>query len=234
MKKAFLFLAVVVTFLSPAIASAQALPSLGIVFGRSAVYGESNAAGAGLDFQIGYVGTPRGVRLDLTFDRAFGGVVQNMKQTYPVDGLWLGLAANIPFGDRVTLIASGSWVLSSNGQSDEEYVFPGLVVPGSRNWSTSTHWYTLGLGGAFSIAPSAAFLAGFRYDSFETSFSDPENATFAASLAADEGDFRANFYLPYIGLMVGCGHGRIGFIGFPYVPGEISYLEQGQGFRGAG
>jgi hypothetical protein len=177
-----------------------------------------------LAFGVGYLGDPGGTRLDFTPGNTFGAdLVQNFRHTFPVEGLWLGLSAMIPMSEQMTLMATGSWLFPSNGRSDEEYVFP-FGDDGSRTWRSSIQWYTLGIGGAFSIEGPVAVLAGFRYDSFEAGFSDPENVFGIASLPSDEADFRVSLYMPYVGLMAGLGSTvRVGFIGFPYLPGDVRY-----------
>jgi hypothetical protein len=123
----------------------------------------------------------------------------------------------------MTLIATGTWLVPSNGRDDEEYFFP-TNGTGSRSWRSSLQWYTLGVGAAFTVQGPVAILGGFRYDSFSVGFSDPENVFNIFSLPSDEADFRVSLYIPYVGLVVGLGSNlKLGCIGFPYLPGDVRY-----------
>lgn len=228
MRKPFLILFVVSVLVAPAIVSAQALPALGGAFGRSSCCGEEAAPGGGLDFGIGYLGDPGGARLDFVPNNNFGGVFPLFRHSFPLEGLWLGASANIPLDDRMTFFLTGSWLVPSNGGSEEDYSYPYiLTIRYTRKWNSSIQWYTLGAGGSFSLTGPVAFLAGFRYDSFQVGFSDPEDAPFFwANRRVDEADVRVNLYMPYVGLVCGLGSTvKVGFIGFPYLPGDVKYGE---------
>jgi hypothetical protein len=170
------------------------------------------------------LGDPGGARLDFTLDHALGvGGLNNFRHTFPVQGLWLELSGMMPLNDRVSLFAAGSWLVPVNGKSDEDYVFFNWGDRKGR-WQTSIQWYTLDGGGAFSSDGPVAVVAGFRYDSFEAGFSDPERIVEILSLPSDEANFWFGLYIPYVGLVTGWGSTlRVGFIGFPYLPGEVKY-----------
>jgi hypothetical protein len=196
------------------------------MFGRATGCAGDITPGGGLAFEIGYTGDRRGVALDFTTDEGFGRAFPNWRLKYPLQGLWLGLSASLPVNERLSFIASGSWLVPSNQESDEEQFFTGARPTLLRNWRTSIQWYTAGAGAALSWDGPVTLLGGFRYDSFETNFDDPAEVYFVGGLPTDEADVRVNLYIPYVGLVARYGSVvRAGFIGFPYVPGHIRYGE---------
>ncbi|MEJ2717619.1 MAG: hypothetical protein P8182_10840 [Deltaproteobacteria bacterium] len=189
MKRTFLILALITVFLAPAIVSAQgllpmrSLPLLGGMFGRTGGggCGQEAAPGGGVAFGVGYAGDPGGTRISFTVDNAFGqNLINNFRHSFPLQGLWLGLAGKIPFGDQMNVVAYGTWLVPSNERSDEDYDIPNRF-PSFRTWRTSVQWYTLGLEAAFTVEGPVAFVGGFRFDSFEVGFSDPEAENFPES-----------------------------------------------------
>jgi hypothetical protein len=246
MKKFLLGLAVILISTAPCLVSAQGfpgLPSIGGMFGRSTGYcGEKSCdPGPSLALEVGYTGDRRGATVDITTDTGFGIAFPNWRYNYPLQGLWLGLTANIPVGDRLSFTASGSWLVPSNQRADEEQIFyTGIQPTFVRKWATSIQWYTLGAGAALSLEGPVSVVGGFRYESFETKFHDPEAIFFVNNSPTDEAEVQVNLYLPYVGLVMGLGSGssascgsceiwdpkvQVGLIGFPYTPGEIKYAE---------
>jgi len=244
MKKVIVGLAFLLLSIAPSLVAAQGLPgmpglpSMGGLFGRSeGSCGEKSCdPGLGLALEVGYTADRNGVTFDFSNNRGFAGLDFNdWKVNYRLQGLWLGLSATVPVGQRLSFIANGSWLFPSNQRANEEEYFVPFTL--TRRWSTSIQWSTVGAGAALNLDGPASLVAGFRWESLQTTFRDPELQNFQGGLPYDEADIKLNLYLPYVGLVMGLGSWlsstcapldprvQVGLIGFPYTPGEIKYGE---------
>ena len=226
-------LSVLLLALAPALVSAQilsdfrtsaGLPSLGGMF-RGGVGGPCDPSlRCGLTFDVGYLDTNR---IEGTSEADALPIVPGVlrtQQRYNVNGLWLALWANGRLGDYLGFYARGSWLIPSNHRSEE--VYSGGLAQSSRTWATDTQWYNVDVGGTLRLCGGMDLISGFRFDSYSTGFSDPADAVGFVSLNTDTADSILRSYIPYVGLMVNqCPGLRVGVIGFPYVPGDISYNE---------
>jgi len=192
------------------------------VLGPTAAYVGYLTHGDAVDFRFVYHDTP------LAFD---------LRQLYRLNGLWFGLSQTLLPGEYSQLMVKGSWFLplgeNTAGNRSDEYF---TVFGGHRNWDTSPQWWNVDVSGAYLLLPSAAVIGGFRFDSFQTVFKDPSNANFATT-ASDRADINMAAYIPYIGVLAthsSCMGGvTASFIGFPWVPGSLTYhesLSTGAGF----
>ena len=212
---------ILILALIPGFASAQGwllpgLPSFG-GNGCGSCYG--NLGGVTIGGDVAYVGYPRSTKVEFVSQAAGAGMF-NWRHGYPVHGIQLSAMATASPNDRVTAIARGTWLLPWNGESFENYdVGAGGV---ERKWTSSTQWWTAEGAGAYAINGLSAVVVGLRYDSFQTSFKDPSDATFA-SLSGQEADLQVNLWIPYAGVIANQGRVKFGIIASPWVPGHLKY-----------
>jgi hypothetical protein len=147
--------------------------------------------------------------------------------TYPVSGLWLGLAAQASLTDPIGLYADAWMIVPSNRESEETYSVAPSVL-GGKTWRTSTEWWLLNGALTYSTCNLGRLVAGFRYDRFATNLKDPDNFVGALGLSSDRGDITINCYVPFIGVQMDQGSlvgSRLMFriIGFPWLGGDVKY-----------
>jgi len=229
MRVVVVILSILLLAWTPGIAFAQGLglPSFGgLMGGPSCAPKPEPKGGAGLAFEIGYLTTNPNVSLDFTADQIAVLGVNQVQHRYSVQGLWLALSADGRVGD-LGVFARGSWLVPSNKESEESY----SGAPGHRTWGAKTQWYTVEGAGMYPAYGSFAVVSGFRYDAFDTSFSDPFNPVGVVSLPSDEADVTIRAYIPYLGLVVNQDAAlKFGLIGFPYLFGNVKYNQTNGGF----
>jgi hypothetical protein len=231
----FCLLSVVLLALAPALVSAQILsefgagagfPSLGGIFRGGAGGPFDPSQGCGLTFDVGYLGTNHIKGTSETQALPIVPGVRRIQIQYNLDGIWLALSANSRLGDCLGLYARGAFLAPFNHRAEEVYSGGVVVFSTSRTWATSTQWYDLDVGGTFSCYGGTELIGGFRFDSFSTNLSDAADAVGFVSLNTDTADSTIRSYIPYVGLMVNQGNRlRVSLIGFPYVPGDLTYHE---------
>ncbi len=231
----FSLVSVVLLALAPALVSAQILPDFRASAGLPSLGGMFRGGGCGpydplqrggLTFDVGYLGTNHIVGTSETQALPIVPGVRRIQLRYNLDGMWLALWANSRLGDCLGLYARGSWLAPFNHRAEEVYSGGVVVFSTSRTWVTNTRWYNLDVGGTFSCYGGMDIVGGFRFDSFSTNFSDAADAVGFVSLNTDTADSTLKSYIPYVGLMVNQGPRlRVGLIGFPYVPGDLTYHE---------
>ena len=99
-----------------------------------------------------------------------------------------------------------------------------------RDWSGDTFW---GAVEALIICPinsSFSTVAGFRWDNWQTSLSNPSKFYPPAFYTpTDTGALTVNTYLPLLGIISSRGGLTFGALGFPYVPGDMDLRETSGG-----
>jgi len=217
---------ILILALIPGLASAQGwllpglpgLPSFGSS-GCGSCY--DNLGGLTIGGDVAYVGYPRATTVEFVSQVTTGVVTQfNWKHGYPVHGIQLSATAIASPNDRITAIARGTWLLPWNGESFENYEFG--AAKAERKWTAKTQWWTVEGAGAFSMNAWGAIVAGLRYDSLQTSFKDPSEATLL-SFVGQEADLQVNLWIPYAGVIARQGRVTFGIIGSPWVPGHLRY-----------
>ena len=228
MKRLVVLASLLVLALVPGFASAQSwllpgLPALPSFGGNGCGSCPGGLGGVSIGADVAYVGYSRSTTFELTSQGQgvlAGGT--DFRQGYPVHGIQLsGMATTAP-NDRMTLFARGTWLLPWNGESFETTAF-GAARP-ERTWTTSTQWWTAEGAGAWTLNGASAVVAGLRYDSLQTNFSDPTepNVIFGQ---IGEADLQVNLWIPYVGIVVQQGPAKFGVIGTPWVPGHVRYRQ---------
>jgi hypothetical protein len=229
---AVLFLAILILGLAPTLASAMGfmpagLPSFGGLFGGPARCGDSYAPG--LPAPTFYVGWGFGDKRTSWGVGAEGvGIIAitQINGRYDPKGVWLGVTIPLPLSERLSIIASGWYMIpGSSGDGFERYNDLSFV---QREWSTRSEWWfadgllAVSCGGGFS------FLAGARYDYFTTNFRNPTINALLGS-AGDTADLISYNVIPLVGLQVAAngatGSGLIRAVGIPTLAGRVTYDE---------
>ncbi len=154
-----------------------------------------------------------------------------LEHVYSLSGFWAGASQQIPFGDNLQLLLKGSWLFPFETHTQEYYTLwaPTGVVPGERRWDAELQWYTLDASAAYLISPAAAVIGGFRFDSFDLHFKNPDDVVTIVSDPNDEGDATIHSYIPYAGVLVQLATcdstTSASVIGFPHLFGDIKYRQ---------
>lgn len=185
-----------------------------------------------LGLEGGWVSSIRDAAVQFTCD------ADQRRIRFPLRGGRLGLETHIPVGEDITGQARATWFVPSHTNAHEALgVFP-VWPDGSRTWKTEPQWYTFE--GNLQYHPSSVvgFVAGFRFDSFETDWKKPRDQVGDAGLASDEADFSLKGFIPYIGLQIHQGPElSLRLVGCPVFPGNVKYKETRLGrerWEGAG
>lgn len=177
---------------------------------------------------IGYMFPNKPTTLSIETSGVFQ--IQNLEQSFNVQGLWTELVVPIRCPSPIGFAMSLGYLFPANYGSDEKYNLNGGSVA-ARTWATSTQMVNFQVAATYRFSQSITGILGFRYDSFMTNFQSP------TSLVSD-GMFnqyqRASLTvtgdIPFFGAMIerDLMNGinlRGGAIGLPTLPGDISYKE---------
>ncbi|MFH0959906.1 MAG: hypothetical protein V1897_14520 [Pseudomonadota bacterium] len=158
--------------------------------------------------------------------------LKKLTQSYNLEGLWTEFAFPFrtpwPLGFEIC----GAYLFSSNNRSEETYTTVGNVA-GSRSWRTSTQMWYFQMLATYQITSSLSGILGFRYDSFMTKFSEPEDMSGDTSLPSQTADLSVTLDVPFIGMaysrrfMYGSTI-NAGIIGLPTLPGDLYYRGVGR------
>lgn len=189
----------------------------------------------GLGADVGYMGYRKAATFDIGANTGTGlGPALNMKQTFPLDGVYAGLSLGAALMDGFNVKLSGSWLFPANKGSNE--TINGLTVVGAygqdgRDWATAIQWWNLDARVSRPIMGMATAIGGLRYESFLVSFtgpSDPSGYLGAYGLTGDaRADLTAVVAAPYLG--VAADYGSVGFslLFSPRVFGGARYVQSG-------
>ena len=207
------------------------LPLFGGFTGEIATCWPTKSVCGPLTFYAGWGDDRKGTTLSFDLRRAdtgpFGDDLISIINTYPVRGLWLGLAAQANLTAAIGLYADAWVIIPSNRLSEETFSVASPFL-GGKTWRTNTDWWFADGALSFDSRGFGKLLAGFRYDRFATNFKYPDNFAGAVGLSSDRGDVTINCYLPFVGLQVdqkspGGSQLTLRVIGFPWAGGDVKY-----------
>jgi hypothetical protein len=227
----------------PAVASSQTyewISGFNAIPGVSRIFDGSMYGGISTEIFAGYVGNRRG--LTFAFEPAedsLGGPYGNLeyfgsRMSYSVSGLIAGMSCRKRIGTGLAIALRASCIVPNTVKVLDEYQWTHFVQGArrqSREWNGKTQWWNAEVGADFPLTDAFLMLAGFRYDSLQTHFSDPTSMLNASGnrrgFPSDEADVTINCYIPYVGIRSEFGSAnssvKAGFIGTPWMPGDMDY-----------
>ncbi len=184
-------------------------------------------------FYAGWGDDRRGTALSFDIQRTDTEDLLALHHSYPVRGLWLGLAAQGKVKNRWGFVGGG-WVLVPSSATSQESLSILGAPPTGKNWSTRTDWWFAD-GALASDYGRGRFLAGFRFDRFATNFEDPVAFSGITGLASDRSDVTINSYIPFVGYQLlqqspQVSRMKISIIGFPWFVADMTYHDTVGGF----
>lgn len=188
--------------------------------------GESR--GAGLALLAGYCTNLGMNKFGLDAHGAgIGGVGARLHDYQPTSALYLASELPIDLGRMGKALISGSVTLpATRPLYENDFLFPSGPAFGGSSWSADTIWFTVQ--GLYGYPMSGlSFLAGFRWDHWQTSLKGRSDISpgFAVASPNDTGALTLNGFIPLIGTMASYGGATVGVIGFPLYPGDFEYEE---------
>jgi len=177
--------------------------------------------------------------IDRNFDQPLGRNELELAASDP-SGVWLGVSQYCQLSECVGIMASGWYLFPTTGDAQEFYdpISQGTIGPivtgDPREWSAnkSEGW----IDGALVLGSPCGLnlIGGFRWDSLSLSLKNPVSVngiTVPRGTTADEANLTANWYIPFLGTQYCCGGPCCGLlvriIGFPWIPGTVTYGETG-------
>jgi hypothetical protein len=229
MKRIVFFVCILAMSAVPAMVSAQGLPSLG---GLGSLFGSAGPCGeakpgliAPPTLYVGWSGQGQGANFGIGLDTPVANL-NGVSHTYDLSALALGISGSFTLSDRISVIASGWWMVPSAGARSIEPYDLAAGGPQHRSWSTDTNWWWVDALAAYNLGGGVAFLGGFRFDRFETRFKNPQG-TLITSLGTDEANVESNGYIPLLGLLYSTGSSANMItayaVGFPTLLGRAEY-----------
>jgi len=235
---AVLLLGVLIIGLAPGLVSAQGLlgaglpglPSMGGFFGSYKGCGDGAPLFPAPTLYVGYGASDRPTEFGGGASALGVAGVGNLGQRYRDEGIWLGVTAPLTFNDYVSFLASGWYLIPTDGNdSSETYYNTSGARLGSRNWSTKrTWWYVDGL---FALGSKCglSLLAGVRYDYYTVQFNDPNVLDFPLGAATDEADVVSQGWIPLVGTQYALNNATTNLVfrvvGIPTLVGYLKYNE---------
>ncbi len=225
MKKAMVaFVCAFSIAMAPTLLLAQGFSGLSSAVSCPLISKNENVYGPSL--YIGYLTDRKGASFGLGAQGPGINGIFAMNHTYPVRGIWLEASQAFPLRERIGAFISGSWLFPTKTSSEETYDFG---IPGGRSWTAKPQWWSLTANAVYGFTESFSLIAGVRYDSFMTNFTDPENAQIVASNPNDRADITIHSIIPLVGVATDIGTDSrkltLGMMGFPTLPGSIKYKQ---------
>ena len=173
---------------------------------------------------VGYMFPAGPTTLNLDIKGGTAGSIKRLTQSYKLQGLWTELAIPIKTPSPLGFEIGGAYLSSGNNRS---YSTKNGVA--ERTWRTSTQMCYFQVAATYQITSSISGILGFRYDSFMTNFSEPENIV-GDSGRLHNADFTFSGEIPFFGIaysrrfMYGSTV-NTGMIGLPTLPGDLYHRE---------
>ncbi len=177
-----------------------------------------------LFMDFGYMADSGGIGMDLDLKGDGGANLDDYSMNIKASGIHFGFGAPIDLDELGLVCFSGSFIAPFAQTASERYTDLNAGVS-----SVSLSWETLTSKASFEglwqapIRDNVNVLLGFRYESWEASFSDPSGTANTPVWA--EADLDMDLYIPLVGLMMDLGQFSFGVTGLPTLPGSIIYGE---------
>lgn len=180
---------------------------------------------------VGWQESREGNNIDLTAETPTPGGPFELELNSPNRGVWLGASGLISPDCDTALLLQGWYLIPSEGDASMRRATnpqTGGPVTALHGLDTQTDRWYLDAAAMYSLYPTFQVMAGFRYDHHDILFEDFVGAGFVPF--SGEVNHDVNLYLPYVGLQSSFDNNRYSLlfrvIGFPWTPGDMSYIEQ--------
>jgi hypothetical protein len=157
-------------------------------------------------------------------------LIKRLTQSYNLQGLWTELAIPIRTPSPLSFEIGGAYLFSANNRATSTYTLTTTSGGEERSWRTGTQmWYFQALA-TYQITSSISGILGFRYDSFVTKFSEPQNIVGNSLALLHTADFTVNADIPFFGMeysrrFVSGSTINAGMIGLPAFPCDLLHRE---------
>ena len=179
---------------------------------------------------VGYMFPSGPTTLKLDIKGGPADLIKRLTQSYNLQGLWTELAIPIRTPSPLSFEIGGAYLFSANNRATETYIITNNDGVEERSWRTGTQmWYFQALA-TYRITSSISGILGFRYDSFVTKFSEPENIVGRRLTLLHTADFSVNADIPFFGMeysrrFVYGSTINAGIIGLPAFPCDLLHRE---------
>lgn len=177
-----------------------------------------------LFMDFGYMADSGGIGVDLDLKGDGGANLDDYTMSIKASGIHFGFGVPIDLDELGLVCFSGSFIAPFAQTASERYT--DLNAGAS---SVNLSWDTLTSKANFEglwqvpVRDNINVLLGFRYESWEASFSDPSGTTNIPSWA--EANLDMDLYIPLVGLMMDLGGFTFGVTALPTLPGSINFGE---------
>jgi hypothetical protein len=226
MKKTILCLVMLVALLAtPVMASAQLLPGLPGLPGMPAFNLPSNVSVGNLSLYGAWVTNAGMTNYTLKTNAPAFGNYAHRYYDYDFSSLYVAGTLPISMGDFGAALFSVSFTVPSAAPGHQSFYFPNGVYAGRTRWNADTFWGTVEGVWSYPLSENFNALAGFRWESWQTSFKSPVNEFNIVHSPTDPAFLTVNGYLPFVGLLATYRGLNFGVIGIPTFIGEVEHRE---------
>jgi hypothetical protein len=143
---------------------------------------------------------------------------------YPLSGVQVGGSLPIRLAEQYVLRLYGTYLIPYNSQTGQEITWTNNP-PGVREWRGShSQSYKLGAEGLYRLSCDTGLVAGFRWESLLSNFSDP-NPSYLFTISEMEAQNSVTFYEPYVGIRMQFINGlTVQVAGFPCLLASVQHL----------
>jgi hypothetical protein len=191
-----------------------------------------NPCGPGAAIYAGYLISGNPMDFQITAEEnGLGGVTERQYDYSTLSGFIFGGQLQTKLSSCTTAFVSSSITAPIVADLRAEDYDPPDNLLGGRSWKSDTIWGTVeGLLG-YSVLGRAWILGGFRWDFWQTSLTEPTNASlgFVAHSETDTASLTLNGYVPLIGVAASASRITLGALGFPRFYGDFKYAENRNG-----
>jgi hypothetical protein len=186
----------------------------------------------GVSAYTGYFGHRDAVNMSFSAPAQPSGSVQRLRQQFRLEGISTEMLFPIRAAGPVGIVL-GAGISGCFPSLSEEIVqrSGSGSEPLSRTWKIQPQAGNIHAALAVDVLPSVLGLIGFRYETFQTKFFDP-NSGFGNTLGTlDSANLAYNAYLPCLGFVLGVPalfpglNVQLGFVGCPVLLGSVDYRE---------
>jgi hypothetical protein len=185
------------------------------------------ASGA-TSFYVGYYSDPSGLNISFQSRTPSDNSLNQLSHKVDFQGVWFELLAPIKSSGPLGLMLGAFYNFPSH-RSSQEIVNTG-ALGANRTWDASPQWGGFQFALTYEINPVLTALVGFRYDSLQVNFSQPQPVVNPNDIF-DHAELSISQYLPYFGFAYKRMLSRTGFeletalIGFPTLLGAVDFTE---------